>query len=106
MLYVGVLEAKYLDIRRRAFTVFAGISFVGVLIAIALGWLLTRQIMRPVTHLIRASAEISDGNLSPDIGPISKDDIGRLQQKFLKMAEALKEKEERNKVAHESHLLQ
>lgn len=106
MLYVGILEAQYLDIRKKAFTLFAGISLVGVLIAIILGWLFTGRIMQPVTHLIRASTEISDGNFSPDIGPISKDDIGRLQNKFLKMAGALKEKEQRHKDEHETRLLQ
>ncbi len=106
MLYVGILEAQYLDIRKKAFTLFAGISLVGVLIAIFLGWLLTGRIMQPVTHLIRASTEISDGNFSPDIGPISRDDIGRLQSKFLKMAEALREKEQRHKDEHETRLLQ
>lgn len=106
MLYVGILEAQYIDIRKNAFIIFAGISFVGVLIAIILGYLFTGRIMRPVTHLIRASTEISDGNFSPDIGPISKDDIGRLQNKFLKMAGALKEKEQRHKAEHETRLLQ
>jgi two-component system, NtrC family, sensor kinase len=106
MLYVGILEDQYLDIRRKAFTLFAGINLVGLLIAITLGWLFTRRIMRPVTHLIRASTEISDGNFSPDIGPISKDDIGQLQKKFLKMADALKEKEQRHKDEHETRLLQ
>lgn len=106
MLYVGVLEAQYMDIRKNAFAIFAGISLVGVAIAIILGWLFTGRIMQPVTHLIRASTEISDGNFSPDIGPISKDDIGRLQKRFLKMAEALKEKEQRHKDEHETRLLQ
>jgi len=106
MLYVGILEAQYLDIRKNAFTIFAGISLAGVLIAIILGYLFTGRIMRPVTHLIRASTEISDGNFSPNIGPISKDDIGRLQNKFLKMAEALQEKEQRHRDEHETRLLQ
>ena len=106
MLYVGILEAKYWDIRKNAFTIFAGISLVGMLIAIGLGWLFTGRIMRPVTYLIRASTEISDGNFSPNIGPISKDDIGRLQKKFLKMADALKEKEQRHKEEHATRLLQ
>lgn len=106
MLYVGILETQYLDIRNNAFRIFAGISLVGVVIAIILGWSFTGRIMQPVTHLIRASTEISDGNFSPNIGPISKDDIGRLQEKFLKMAEALKEKEQRHKDEHETRLLQ
>ncbi len=106
MLYVGVLEAQYSDIRTNAIMIFTSITLVGVMIAIVLGWLFTGRIMQPVTHLIRASVEISNGNLSPDIGPISKDDIGRLQKKFLIMTDALKEKEKRYKVEHETRLLQ
>lgn len=106
MLYVGVLEAQYSDVRTNAITTFTGITLVGVIIAILLGWLFTGRIMQPVTHLIRASAEISSGNLSPDIGPISKDDMGRLQKNFVIMADALKEKEQRHKVEHETRLLQ
>lgn len=106
MLYVGVLEAPYSDIRTNAIVIFTSITLVGVVIAIFLGWLFTGRIMQPVTHLIRASAEISGGNLSPDIGPISKDDIGRLQKNFLVMTDALKEKEKRYKVENESRLIQ
>lgn len=106
MLYVGVLEAQYADIRTNAIMIFTSITLVGVMIAIFMGWLLTGRIMQPVTHLIQASAEISGGNLSPDIGPISKDDIGRLQQNFLIMTDALREKERRYKVEHEIRLLQ
>ena len=106
MLYVGVLEAKYADVRKHAFTVFAGITLAGVIVAILLGWFFTGRIMRPVSHLIRASAEISKGNFSPDIGPISKDDIGQLQRKFLKMTGALKEREERQRAESECRLIQ
>lgn len=106
MLYVGVLEAQYSDIRTKAILIFTSVSLVGLMIAIFMGWLFTGKIMQPVTHLIRASAEISGGNLAPDIGPISKDDIGRLQKNFLIMTDALREKEKRHKVEHETHLLQ
>lgn len=106
MLYVGILEAKYLDIRKRAIAVFVAITLAGVITAIVLGWLFTGRIMRPVSYLIRASAEISRGNLSPDIGPISKDDIGQLQKKFLKMTEALKEREKSQKAESEIRLIQ
>ncbi len=56
--------------------------------------------------MIRASAEISSGNFSPDIGPISRDDIGQLQKKFLKMTGALKEREERQRAESEICLFQ
>jgi two-component system NtrC family sensor kinase len=101
-----VLEAKYADIRKNAIAVFAGITLSGVIVAIILGWLFTGRIMRPVSHLIRASAEISSGNFSPNVGPISKDDIGHLQKEFLVMTEALKERENRQKAESEIHLMQ
>ena len=106
MLYVGVLEAKYSDIRRRAIVVFGGITLAGVIIAIALEWLFAGRIMRPVSNLIRASAEISSGNFSPNIGTISRGDIGQLQKKFLIMAGALKEREERQRAESETRLIQ
>jgi two-component system NtrC family sensor kinase len=58
------------------------------------------------SNLINASAEISNGNFSPDIGTISKGDIGQLQKKFLIMAGALKEREERHKAESETRLIQ
>ncbi len=106
MLYVGVLEAKYADVRKRAFTVFAAITMAGVIMAVVLGWLLTTRIMRPVNHMIRASGELSRGNFSPDIGPVSNDDIGMLQKEFLLMTEVLKEREERQKAESEIQLMQ
>ena len=106
MLYVGVLEAKYADVRIKAITVFAGITLAGVILAVVLGWLFARRIMRPVSHLIQASSEISSGNFAPDIGPISKDDFGQLQKNFLLMTKALKKMEERQKAESEIHLIQ
>ena len=106
MLYVGVLEAKYRDVRKSAIAVFAAITLAGVGIAIVLGWLFTGRIMRPVSYLIRASEEISRGHFSPHIGPISRDDIGQLQNNFLIMAEALKEREDRQKAESEIRLIQ
>ncbi|WDP93349.1 MAG: cache domain-containing protein [Desulfobacter sp.] len=106
MFYVGVLEAKYRDVREKALAVFAAITLAGMAIAMGLGWLFTGRIMRPVSHLIRASAEISGGNFSPDIGPISKDDIGLLQKKFLSMTRALKRREHRQQVESQIQLIQ
>ncbi len=106
MLYVGVLEAKYADVRRKAITVFAGITLAGMMTAIVLGWVFTGRVMRPVSHLIRASSEISNGKFALDIGPISRDDIGQLQKNFRLMAGALKEREKRQKAESEICLIQ
>ena len=106
MLYVGVLEAKYSDVRSKALWVFASIILTGVALSIALGWVLASRIVLPVNQLIHASSEISQGNLSPEIDPISKSDIGLLQKKFKTMATALQEREQRRHEEHETRLIQ
>jgi len=106
MLYVGVLESKYVDIRNQAIAILASITLAGVILAIVLSWLFTGRIMQPVSYLIRASSEISSGNLNPDIGPISSDDIGQLQKKFMVMVEALREREKLQRKESETRLIQ
>jgi len=106
MLYVGVLEAKYRDVRQNALWVFAMITLAGVLFAIALGCLLASRIMRPVNQLIHASMEISTGNLSPDIGPISESDIGLLQKEFKKMTESIIRRDLEHREESEKRLIQ
>jgi len=82
MLYVGVLEAKYADMRRKAFTILVLITLAGMTLAIGLGYVLADKIMSPVHRLIKASQQVSKGNLSPEIGPQSRDEIGVLQNTF------------------------
>ena len=106
MLYVGVLEAKYVEIRQKAVSVFALITVVGMALAIGLGYVLANRILHPVQRLIEASVEVSQGNLSPEIGPISKDEIGVLQQTFKTMLVSLQERERRQKLENEIKLLQ
>lgn len=106
MLYVGALEAKYLDVRKRAILLFVLITLTGVILSFIIGWYATGIILKPVSGLIRASEEISEGNFSPDIGPLSKGDMGGLQREFLKMTTALKEREKRQKEESEIVLIQ
>ncbi len=106
MLYVGVLEAKYADIRRKALTLLMGITVAGMILAVGLGFILANKIMRPVHQLIRASTEVSEGNLSPEVGPISKSEIGVLQKTFTVMLGSLRERDRRQRAESEIRLLQ
>jgi len=86
MLYVGVLEAKYADIRSKALSVFVLITLAGMALAVGLGCILANKIMHPVHQLIKASKQVSEGSLTPEIGPISKDEeMGVLQNTFKDM---------------------
>jgi two-component system NtrC family sensor kinase len=106
MLYVGVLEAKYADMRKNAFSVLVLIIVASMALAILLGYFLEKKIMGPVHQLIMASQEVSKGNLSPKIGQVSKDELGVLQQTFTDMIASIKERDELRNAAAEDRLLQ
>ncbi len=90
MLCVGVLEAKYADVRRKALFILILMTMGGIALAIVLGYILARKIMDPVHQLIKASQQVSEGSLSPDIGPVSKDkEISILQNTFKDMVAAM-----------------
>jgi len=106
MIYVGLLEAKYADMRWKAISIFILITVAGILLAIGLGYIVADKIMRPVHRLIKASNEVSEGSLSPDIGPVSKDEIGVLQKTFKDMTASLKARDRRRREESENRLLQ
>jgi two-component system NtrC family sensor kinase len=106
MLYVGVLEAKYVDIRNKALSVFILLTIAGIALAIGLGYFLQSIILQPVYRLIAAGNEVSHGNFSPSVGPISTSEIGVLQKTFVDMFTSLQERDRRLKAESEIKLLQ
>jgi len=89
MLYVGVLEAKYIDDLKKIISIFILMTLLGMAFAICLGYAMANSIMKPVRRLIKASKKVSEGSLSPDIGPILKDEFGVLQVNFKEMVAAI-----------------
>jgi two-component system NtrC family sensor kinase len=106
MLYVGVLEAKYADVRWKALSLFILITVAGMVLALGLGYIIANRMSRPVQQLIEASNQVSQGNLSPEIGPISKSEIGVLQKTFKEMLTSIQERDKRQRVESEIKLLQ
>jgi two-component system NtrC family sensor kinase len=106
MLYVGVLEAKYADVRWKALSLFILITVAAMVLALGLGYIIANKMSRPVQQLIEASNQVSQGNLSPVIGPISTSEIGVLQKTFKQMLTSLQERDERQKKESEFKLLQ
>jgi two-component system NtrC family sensor kinase len=106
MLYVGVLEAKYADVRKKALAIFILLTIAGIVSAIGLGYFLESVILRPVHRLIAASDEVSRGNFSPDFGPLSRSEIGVLQKTFADMLASLQDRDRRIKAESEIKLLQ
>ncbi len=106
MLYVGVLEAKYADLRRNAMLVFVLITATGMALAVLLGSLLSSRLLNPVQRLIEASHRVSQGDLSPEIGPYSRSELGVLQRTFQKMLTSLRDRDRHQKAESELRLLQ
>lgn len=106
MLYVGVLEAKYADIRWKVLSLFIMITVAGMVLALGLGYIIANKMSRPVKQLIEASNQVSLGNLSPEIGPILKSEIGVLQKTFKEMLTSIQERDKRQRVESEIKLLQ
>jgi two-component system NtrC family sensor kinase len=59
-----------------------------------------------VHRLIKASTEVSQGNFSPNLGPIPKSEIGVLQKTFADMITSLQERDRRLRAESEIKLLQ
>src|SRR4030043_55316 len=105
MLYVGVLEAKYADVRRKALSIFIIVTVAGMTLAVGLGTLIANRTSRPVHQLIEASIQVSQGNLSPEIGPISKSEVGVLQKTFKEMLTSIQVRYKRQREENETKLL-
>jgi two-component system, NtrC family, sensor kinase len=89
ILGVGVLDEKYEDVRWNVLSIFIFITALGMLLAAGLGCLVAGRIIRPIQRLVRASEQVTEGSLTPDIGPVSEGEIGVLQKAFREMVSAM-----------------
>jgi two-component system NtrC family sensor kinase len=89
MLYVGVLEEKFARVRAQALKMFILITLAGMLLAAAAGVFIARRITLPIQRLIRASQQVSEGSLNPELGPPANSEIGVLQKAFGEMVAAV-----------------
>jgi len=97
ILYVGVLEQKYLDIRSQTTITFLGITFIGAITALIMAYFLARMISVPITKLVTASREVAQGNLDVKVRVESNDELQVLAESFTAMAQALKRRDEQLK---------
>ena len=97
ILYVGILEQKYLDIRTQTSFVFLGISLLAVLVTMILSWIISQRISVPLRKTVAASKEVASGNLDVKVDVASGDELGWLAYSFNKMSQALKERDEKLK---------
>ncbi|MCL4505600.1 MAG: cache domain-containing protein [Chloroflexi bacterium] len=97
ILYVGILEQKYVDIRAQTVLVFMTITLGGVLVASVLSYYVSRRISRAIRQLVTASEAIMHGNLNARADVRSRDELRDLSNAFNAMACALHDRDEQLK---------
>jgi len=89
ILYVGILEQPFIDMRNQVLFLFFSIALIGVVVALAIGYFLARSISKPVEKLVYATEEISQGKFPAKLDIYSDDEIGRLASSFAQMSQNL-----------------
>jgi two-component system NtrC family sensor kinase len=97
ILYVGILEEKYVDIKNQTILIFLAITLLGVLISIMFSYFISSKISGSIKKLASASREVAQGNLDTKVEIISNDELQELADTFNVMASALKERDEKLK---------
>jgi len=97
ILYVGVLEKKYLDIRQQTVYTFLTITLAGVLVTLAVSYLISLQILIPIRKLVSTSKALAQGDLDARVDIKSGDEMEYLANSFNAMALALKKRDEQLK---------
>ncbi len=91
ILYVGMLEAPYIDLRNKVVYSFFGIGVLGVLLVLLLSFFITTGIIRPLREMVGATRRIAEGDLALELPITSKDEIGQLAESFNHMLVRLKQ---------------
>jgi two-component system NtrC family sensor kinase len=97
MLYVGVLEQKYADIRRRTVAGFLSISLAGTLIAMIASFLISGRVSATIRQMVGASKEVASGHLDARVNIRTNDEFQELANAFNTMASSLQTRDQQLK---------
>ena len=101
ILYVGLLEAKYRDIKWHTIWVNLGITSLGMVIAFVISFYLGNTIITRIRMLKEAAEAIAAGNLDHKLSPDKISGFDMLDEAFNYMSKSLKEHDEKLHKAHE-----
>lgn len=89
MLYVGMLESPYVDLKRRVVFVLLGITFFTGALLLLIAYFTLSKITKPIKDLVFATQKVAEGDLSFSVETKSCDEIGVLAESFNKMTLSL-----------------
>jgi two-component system NtrC family sensor kinase len=94
MLYVGMLEKPYIDLRNRVMGTFTLMAGLAVVVLLALNAVIASNITRPIGVLVKATAKVARGDFSHQVEIETGDEIGQLSVSFNEMTEELRQASE------------
>jgi two-component system NtrC family sensor kinase len=101
MLYVGILEKKYRDMRLNALWIFLGITTLGMVVAFIISFRMGQTIIERIRILKQATDTIATGDLDYRLPCNKSSDFGMLDEAFNDMVSSLRDRDERLKKAHQ-----
>lgn len=106
ILYVGILEKKFDEIKASSTVNFAVITILIAIVAVGISLYLLNMIIQPVRTLVKASESVINGNYDAHIEIESEDEIGYLCYTFNQMIDAIKERDRKLKEQTQDQILQ
>ncbi len=94
VLYVGILEAKYTDMRNRIILFFIGLTIIAMVAVTGFSYFLSGTITRSIAMIAKAAREIGKGNFPEKIDIKTKDEIEDLANAFQYMIDSIKKRDE------------
>lgn len=94
ILYVGMLEKPYLDLRNRVMLTFTGMAILCTIILLVILFFITSSIIKPLRGMVLATNKIAQGDLNHKVTINFQDEIGQLADSFNQMTENLKKANE------------
>lgn len=95
MIYTGILEAKYRDMKLLTLLIFLGITTVGMVLAFVISFRLGKSIIKRIRILKQATEAIASGNLDYQLPRDTFSGFDILDEAFNYMAKSLKDRDDR-----------
>ncbi len=90
ILYVGMLERPYIDLRNNVMLSFIGLASLSVILLLTILYFSTSKIIKPLQEMVIATKKIAKGDLSHSVLTKSRDEVGLLAESFNLMVDDLK----------------
>ena len=91
ILYVGILEQPYKDLKKDVISTFLILTLMGVILVTLLSYYIAGSITKPLQNIVSVTRLVAEGDLSQEAKVNSRDEMGYLATSFNQMVGRLKD---------------